>query len=378
MKILYITSTGSPGGASVALYNLVQGLYNDNDIFFVFPNKGAFSKQIEELGINCYYIPFTLTIYPRFRSIKFPFLFAKNLLLNYLAYKSLLSIVKEINPDIIHTNVGPLDIGLKVAKKCKIKHVWHLREYQDLDFGVRFFPSKKNFIKKLSDNNNYSIAITKDVFQYWKLGQKDKVIYDGVIYDHPHEYISKKENYFLFVGRIEEAKGLLPLLKVFEMFTRLNKEFSLLITGNKGSSNYYKRCLDFVKSANLEDKVSFLGQRGDVYQLMEVAKALIVPSRFEGFGFITTEAMYNHCLVIGKNTAGTKEQFDNGFLNKDIEIGFRFDTEEELLKILNITVNLSEDKYKEFTKNAYETVMGNYTVQKHIDQVKSFYNEIIN
>ena len=45
---------------------------------------------------------------------------------------------------------------------------------------------------------------------------------------------------------------------------------------------------------------------------MSKALALFVPSSFEGFGFITVEAMFCGCLVIGRNTGGTKEQFDNG------------------------------------------------------------------
>lgn len=39
---------------------------------------------------------------------------------------------------------------------------------------------------------------------------------------------------------------------------------------------------------------------------MNRATALIVPSPFEAFGLITAEAMFNKCLVIGKDTAGTK------------------------------------------------------------------------
>lgn len=53
------------------------------------------------------------------------------------------SIIKEYHPDIVHTNVGPLDIALEVCLKHRIPHVWHQREYQDLDFHMHSFPSKK-------------------------------------------------------------------------------------------------------------------------------------------------------------------------------------------------------------------------------------------
>ena len=44
--------------------------------------------------------------------------------------------------------------------------------------------------------------------------------------------------------------------------------------------------------------------------------------------------MYNHCLVIGRNTAGTKEQFDNGLDQTGEEIGLRFDSDLELKTLM--------------------------------------------
>ena len=66
---------------------------------------------------------------------------------------------------------------------------------------------------------------------------------------------------------------------------------------------------------------------------------LIVPSIFEGFGFITAEGMANGCVVLGRNTAGTKEQFDNGVKMTGKEIGVRFIDDNEMLQIKR---NLSE------------------------------------
>jgi glycosyltransferase involved in cell wall biosynthesis len=41
----------------------------------------------------------------------------------------------------------------------------------------------------------------------------------------------------------------------------------------------------------IETNVQFLGFRNDCFDLMYNAKATIVPSRCEGFGFITVEAI---------------------------------------------------------------------------------------
>lgn len=385
MKILFITSNGNPSGASIALNNIITGLIGRNiKIAIVFPSKGLFSEKMEQLGVKCYYIHrYHLTIYPRVEKlssiIKYPITLIRVILYNMRAYNELIEISKNLKPDIIHTNVGPLDIGIKVAKKFNIKHVWHLREYQDLDFGMYYYPCKSSFYKLLNDSLNHSIAITEDIFQYWQLNKKkDAVIYDGVINDSQQLAINSriKKPYFLFVGRFEKAKGIELLLHVFLKFSKINQEYNLLIAA-KCEGKHFNDCFSFVQKEGLDKRIIFLGHRTDIYNLMSEATALIVPSRFEGFGFITVEAMYNYCLVIGKNTAGTKEQFDNGLRMHKKEIGYRFFTEEELLEIMLKVTEIAEVEYQSITRRAYETVLASYTIDKHVDNIEIFYKKIL-
>lgn len=385
MRILFLASSGETSGASVALLNLIKGLLAEQyEVHVVFPSRGPFYDQVEKLGIKCYYLGlYKLTIYPRVKTIrsriKFPYELIRGLFLNYRIYKRLLKLCRNLTPDIIHTNVGPLDLGYKVAKKLNIKHVWHLREYQDLDFGMRYFPFKARFLKIVNDPLNHCIAITKGVYDYWCLkGENHIVIYDGVINDSfqkkPINNVRKK--YFLFVGRIEEAKGIDFLLKVFAEFCQVNNDYNLLIAG-KGQIQFFNECLEFVKAHNIENRVTFLGHRTDIYELMSQATALIVPSRFEGFGFITVEAMYNNCLVIGRNTAGTKEQFDLGLEQTNNEIALRFSSEEELLEKMRLAINLSSIEYNLITKRAFNVVCKNYSINNHNKKVTSFYKFIL-
>ncbi len=387
MRILYIASSGGAGGASVALLNLISRLLTDKyEIHVVFPSEGSFSEQVEMLGIKCHYVGFyRLTTYPRTESlksrIKYPYTLINTLFNNYFAYKNLLKLCLDLMPDLIHTNVGPLDIGFKVAKKLNIKHVWHLREYQDLDFNLKFFPSKSQFINYINAPSNYCIAITKGVFEYWRLkGENHRMIYDGVIDDDykkkPINVNSNKQKIFLFVGRVEKAKGVDILLNAFAKFCKENDEFNLLIAG-KGHGRFLDECLHFVEHHKIDNRVSFLGHRTDIYSLMSEATALIVPSRFEGFGFITVEAMYNKCLVIGKNTAGTKEQFDLGLEQTANEIALRFSSEDELLEEMKVAIGLSANEYDLITKRAFEVISKNYKIEDHVKSVESFYNLII-
>ena len=107
---------------------------------------------------------------------------------------------------------------------------------------------------------------------------------------------------------------------------------------------------------------------------MRGALALVVPSRFEGFGFITVEAMLNGCLVIGNNTAGTKEQFDIGKRQTGSEIGLRYDNAFELQVLMNRAL---EEDFREMKENARRVVLQNYTIEKNAEDILCLYKKIL-
>lgn len=378
MKILFIASNTRWEGSNVALYNLIKGLFRNHKIkVFVPESSGIFISKLQELNVNYIVSKYSLTIYPKGRN------FIKNIYrliqIKHDIKKAkikLSSVIEEFKPDIIHTNVGPLDLALDVCKQYHIPHIWHQREYQNLDFNICPIPSMNCFKKKIHSTGNYNIAITKGIYDHWKLRPNDRIIYDGVF---DKEVIPTKKNqkkkYFLFVGRIEEAKGLHLVLHAFSKFCIKNTDYSLFIAGAYNEKNKYKKLCDkIIISHNLQQKISFLGNRKDIYQLMSEATALIVASKSEGFGFITTEAMLNDCLVIGKNCAGTKEQFDNGKTVTENDIGLRFLSEEELIQQM---LYATQNDTSQMRSYAFSVVTSKYTIDKNITEVENYYKFVI-
>ena len=328
MRILYIATDIGWGGSSVALYNIIAELKERHQIFVLLPtSSGRMGHELQEIGIKVF--EHSLgghQLYPRFHTIKefikHNWWFVRDFFRRHKAKLYVAKLLDEIHPDIVHVNVGPIDISLDACLKRNICHIWHLREYQDRDFSMHFFPSKSFFRKRISTNGNYCISISKDIFSHWGLRPEiDRVIYDGVIISGTKPLLCEKEKYFLFVGRIQKTKGVIEAIKAFHCFSEMNKDYKLLIAGNWDTSYNYKRLCDkYVQQNGIGDKVIFLGQRKDIALLMAKATALLVPSYCEGFGFITAEAMYNNCVVIGRNTGGTKEQFDVGLAYTGKEI----------------------------------------------------------
>lgn len=382
MKIIYITHSNVWGGATVALYRIVVAMKEKgHDVFVICSDRhGPLIDKLNELGVKHYVHGISLSIYPKAKN---PIKWIKRTITHiYRANKErrfIEKVIDEVKPDIFHTNVGPLSQAFDVCKKKGIPHVWHQREYQDLDFGMHFFPNWGTFKRKIMDDINFNIAITKDVFEYRNLRiKRDIVVYDGVFtikQANELRNFQKKENYVLFAGRVEAAKGTYDLIVDFEKFHAHFPNTKLLIAGYYSkSSEYYQKCSQYVIEHCMEKYVSFLGARTDIYELMAKAKMLVVPSRFEGFGFITTEAMLNHCIVVGRNTAGTKEQFDNGFKEVGREIGYRFNNSEEML---NCMVKAMKDDTTQMMNDAYETVVKLYNVEQNVDKIEQLYYRIL-
>lgn len=383
MKIFCILSTSSlTGGSTLSFVQYCTEINKREDIDLVVsvPCKGPAYDYLKSLDVKTEIVPVRFNIYPKATKRNFlltPIKLLRHLIQNRKQEKILLNHVKWHKPDIIYTNVGVVNIGYNVAKKLDIPHVYHLREYQDLDFGMKIIPSRYRFIEKLQ--NSYTICITKGIQEYFQLtnNKKSRVIYDGLLTSYKREEENQREKTFLFVGRLTGEKNPSGVIRAFNTFCKTNQEYKLLFAGSAVSQEEYAKLLSYCQENDLKDNVCFLGARNDIDSLMQKAYAVIVASEFEGFGRVTTEAMLNSCLVIGRNTTGTKEQFDNGIALTGKEIGIIFDGDEDLCEKMHIATSLTKEKYNEYTKRAKTVVEHLYTPKKCADDIYNFFKYIL-
>lgn len=110
---------------------------------------------------------------------------------------------------------------------------------------------------------------------------------------------------------------------------------------------------------------------------MQRAKAIIIPSRFEGFGRVMPEAMAVGCLTIARDTGGTHEQLENGLSVTGKEISLRFTTVNELTERLIQVDGMSKQTVEGYRNRAAQTVEVLYTNDSYGAQVLAFYTEIL-
>lgn len=386
INILYI-AVGTLFGSDISLKCLLESEIGKNNInpLIVVPYNNAKSNQSIK-GAKYIELPLDFETYNNksYSSLKHNIThnFIKRPIKRILSFVLLQKAISSFKPDIIHTNVGVYSIGYKLARLNRIPHIWHIREFQTLDMQVKIIGGLNRKRKLFNNRHNIPIAITKSIYNYFELNRNKRslVIYNGVKSKDEVIFNPEKEDYFIYVGQIKESKGITDIIDAFILFKKeTNSKTKLLLIGNeKQNIEYTKFLKNKILKSDLEQQVLFIGMLSskDVDYYMQKAKAIIVASYYEALGRVTIEAMFNGCLVIGRDTAGTKEQFDIGKEKSGSEIALRFNDIGELSKLI-IDVEDNVDRYYDMIKMSQDVVVDIYSIEKYSKRIIDLYKKEI-
>ncbi len=118
-------------------------------------------------------------------------------------------------------------------------------------------------------------------------------------------------DYLLFVGRLRIRKGVEVLLDALSRLAGDAAGFHLVIAGD----GEHRRALEVAtRRLGLTDRVRFLGvcSAGKVRQLLGGARALVVPSLYEGMPLVVLEAMESAVAVVASAVSGIPEVVEHG------------------------------------------------------------------
>jgi glycosyltransferase involved in cell wall biosynthesis len=187
--------------------------------------------------------------------------------------------------------------------------------------------------------------------------QKITIAYNGV--DEPLKIDSKTQqkillsyylqpkNYYLYLGTLKPNKNIPFLIRAFSKFLKTtDQETKLVVAGKKGW--LFNEIFTTVQKEGVESSVVFTDfiDESQKWTLYQHAKALILPSIYEGFGIPAIEAMKSNTPVISSNIDPLKEVIQNN--------GFYFDptNQEELINQLINFEKLDSGKIKKITDQA--------------------------
>lgn len=158
-----------------------------------------------------------------------------------------------------------------------------------------------------------------------QLFKKDKVFYIPLPFSREFKF---SENYvegnYLYVGTIEERKGLVFLIEALGILKNemhYNK-FILNIVGKISESAYYERLISMIKDLDLTNNVIFHGRVSDerLNLFYEQAEIFTFPSLLEGYGIVLVEAISRGVPIVAFNNSAmpyTIEDGVNGLLASD-------------------------------------------------------------
>lgn len=315
MKILYITNYDTMYGANTSLFWMMISLKQDYGVepYLLVPGGGKIGQLCQKAAIPCLCYDFRISALPE----NTKWIGFRKLTRRFMRYTDFYRIWKTINSqdihfDLIHSNSSIFDIGVFLAKRWKIPHVWHIREFAKEDYGLVSVLNKRTIRNQYMNSDAViaiSDAIQERIFSYSNLIPVRK-IYNGIHLVEKYEKKYAKDDVinFCIIGSICRRKNQLDTVKAcIKLEEKGLSNYCLYIVGDTGG-DYYQEILQYIaEHPILQEKIIFTGYCDDVNQFLKDKDVGIMASDAEAFGRVTVEYMANYMPVIGTNTGGTPE-----------------------------------------------------------------------
>jgi len=182
-----------------------------------------------------------------------------------------------------------------------IKKVYHYLVKKATLVVTESSQQKRRMIKQYIDSDKIRVIYAPiDIDKYYPLDKESN------------------SNYILYVAKFTERKNQLLLLKAFNNIAKKYDDFKLVLVGPKRGaftgaedsvSEYYIRCMGYIKASHLENKVIFYEnlEEEKLVKLYQEATLFVFPSLEEGFGMTLLEAMACGCPCISNNIEPMRE-----------------------------------------------------------------------
>lgn len=319
MKVLFITHCTPMAGANRSMLQLILEL-RDNygvDPFVLLPEYHGQNRTLKD-NLKDNKIPYKESFISFFKKTDHSVYSRWETIISYRKIKRL---AKELRPckfDLVHSNSSVFDFGGFLSRELGVNHVWHLRDFGDLDYSLTSVFGK-TYERLTYRNAEGFIAISdciKNHFSTTIAPSKITTIYNGVNPKPNIPFASHQstKTQFLCAGIYGDAKNQLEILKAADILVH---EFHLtdfhITTVGIGVDGYYAQTLrKYAAEHSIEQYVSILGEIDGIADLASTMDVGIMPSHNEAFGRVTVEYMLQNLAVIANDSGANTEIIENG------------------------------------------------------------------
>ena len=376
-KILYIVTKSSYGGAGKYVYDHAIEMQSEGyEVVVAAGGEGLLKDKLEQQNIR------TINIPKLERDI--------SIFKEFYVLKSLLTILENEQPDIIHLNSSKIGgIGALAGRLKKVpqiiftSHGWAFNE----DRGVlwKTFTYIASWITVILSKKIITIS-EKELKQALNFPfvspKKIHMIYNGIgnIYfkekNEARKYIEQQAGINIqqdtivigSVGELHKNKGYKYAIEMCQALKEQNKKIIYLIIGEGEERKSLTKQID---EKNLNDVVKILGAIPDTSSgatLMDAFDIFLLPSTKEGLAYVVLEAGMAGKPVIATHIGGVPEIIKNGvsgiLVNKKNSKGL-VDAINELIE--------DEEKREEFGKSLKKNVLNKFSLEKMVKETKKIY-----
>lgn len=298
MKILQVIPTLNVGGAETMMCNLSCELAKMNHEVIVVSFYKMSSSIVTKLYEN---------------NIKVIFL-EKRAGFDISILFKLKKIIKEENPDILHTHLHVLPYVWITSGNIRIVHTLHtIASKEQSGIGKKIC----EFIYKFS-SKCIPVAISKNVKNSFDNEYHEnfsmRIIENGV----PIEKIIPKSDYMLkerinciHVGSFSKVKNHEIMIRSIKKLVDKNYDINLNFYGTGELLDNIEK---MVSEYQLEENIIFKGISSNIYTILNKYDIFMLPSKYEGVPMSLLEAMSAGLPCIASNVGGTKDIISS---NKD-------------------------------------------------------------
>lgn len=343
MKVLHVGEYVN-GGVATYLKTLLKGLQKYNDIEnYLLISEYKSQKDWENITKKIFYYKYKRSIFNIF-----------------LAIKQIHSVIEDVEPDIIHVHSTWAGLFVRLPylfRKRKAKIIYQSHGWAFLMDISKYKKMIYAFVEKiLSISTDKIINISNyeqnQAIKYGLNKNKMIMVYNGVEdkVNRSNLKLNWDENKInlLFVGRLDRQKGLDLFLDVYNKMKLEN--LHLYVIGTSVLDDNLPKNTEYVTYLGWVDNKDI-----DVYY--QVCDAVIMPSRWEGFGLVAIEAMKNSKAVIASNRGALPELIKEDFT------GYIFNIDDEI-SLKNRLLALDKEKINMLGKNGR-----NVYLQKFVDKI---------
>ncbi len=324
MNILFVGHEKNLNGASFSMLDIIREMKKNNRIYVLTPyTEGTVydelvKEEVEVISHTYYKWCDTRSTRKNWFKKRFYWYLYEELTNIFTAKKMSRYVIKE-KIDIIHTNTSVINVGGLISKYSGKKHIWHIREFADIDFNMYPLISSTRYYKFMNKYTDSFICVSEAVARHYDRldGNKKVVVHNGL--DGAYGLVKHDEHKdmvnMMVAGRICEAKGQRIVVEACEkLFESGIDNFRLYLAGVEKE--------ELLIPDNIKNHIIKCGFIDNMIELRGKMDIEIVPSRCEAYGRGTAEAMTGGIPVIGRNTGGTKELIihgENGLLFNDVD-----------------------------------------------------------